>query len=205
MHDDKGVSQVYDKIAEKYAKQFSEVQELFEEYVSLLPENGRVIDLGCGVGTEAGYLSEHGFDVTGIDFSEGMLEQARKAFPEVDFRKADLREMPSDIGTFDGAVASYSLIHVMKADVPDVLQDIRRILKKEGVVFLGMQMGESGELFVDEPLEKGKRLFLNIISREEIEKLLSEAGFRILKSFSRRPIFGEELDFEKLHIIARKR
>lgn len=44
MHDDKGVSQVYDKIAEKYAKQFSEVQELFEEYVSLLPENGRVID-----------------------------------------------------------------------------------------------------------------------------------------------------------------
>lgn len=197
--------EVYDAIAAEYAAIYSGPTDLLEDFSRLLPEGAAVIDLGCGVGTDAGYLSEHGFDVTGIDFSEGMLEQARKAFPEVDFRKADLREMPSDIGTFDGAVASYSLIHVMKADVPDVLQDIRRILKKEGMVFLGMQMGESGEIFIDEPLKKGARLFLNIISREEIESLLSEAGFRIMKFFSRKPVFGEELDFEKLHIIARKR
>lgn len=205
MRDDQGVSKVYDKISEKYAKLFSEVEELFEEYVSLLPENGRVIDFGCGVGTEAGYLFEHGFQVIGIDISEGMLEQARREYPHVDFRKADFREMPSDIGKADGVVASYSLIHIMKADVPDVLRGIHRILKEEGVVFLGLQMGESGELFVDEPLEKGERLFLNIISREEIEGLLSEAGFRIMKSFSRKPVLEEELDFEKLDIIARKR
>ncbi|HWQ60187.1 MAG TPA: class I SAM-dependent methyltransferase [Candidatus Fimivivens sp.] len=205
MNDENGVPEVYDKIAEKYAELFSEVKELFEEYVALLPENGRVIDIGCGVGTEAGYLSDHGFDVIGIDFSEGMLEQARKAYPDVDFRKADFREMPSDIGKADGVVASYSLIHIPKVDVTGVLQDIRRILKEEGMVFLGLQMGESGEMFVDEPLKKGEQLFLNIFSREEIERLLSGSGFRIIKSFSRKPVFGGELDFEKLHVIARKR
>ncbi len=205
MRDDKGLPDVYDKIAEKYAELFSEVKELYEEYVALLPENGRVIDIGCGVGTEAGYLSDHGFDVIGIDFSEGMLEQARKTYPDVDFRKADLRDIPSDLGIFDGVLASYSLIHVPKIDALPALRDIGSIMKSGGVIFVCLQTGESGEKFIDEPLVPGARTFLNIMSREEVERLLSDAGFEVIDSFSRGPISDEELDFEKLHLIARKR
>ncbi|MBI2830315.1 MAG: class I SAM-dependent methyltransferase, partial [Chloroflexi bacterium] len=52
-----------------------------EELVSLV-EGGRIkpcraIDLGCGTGANAIYLAQHGFDVTGIDFSEAAIEKAR--------------------------------------------------------------------------------------------------------------------------------
>jgi methylase of polypeptide subunit release factors len=39
---------------------------------------GRAIDLGCGSGTNAIFLAEHGFDVTGVDFSAVALAKARK-------------------------------------------------------------------------------------------------------------------------------
>lgn len=41
-------------------------------------QGGRAIDLGCGVGTEAIFLAQHGFDVTGIDFSETAIKLARR-------------------------------------------------------------------------------------------------------------------------------
>ncbi|NTW75691.1 MAG: class I SAM-dependent methyltransferase [Candidatus Moranbacteria bacterium] len=205
MRDDKGVPEVYDHMADRYAALFSEVKELFEEFVALLPESGRVIDLGCGVGTEAGYLAERGFDVVGLDLSGGMLAQAKRDHPHVDFRKADLRDIPSDLGIFDGVLASYSLIHIPKIDALPALRDIGRVMKYSGVIFVCLQTGESGEKFVDEPLVPGARTFLNIMSREEVERLLSDAGFEVVDSFSRGPISDEELDFEKLHLIARKR
>src|SRR5438477_6219122 len=37
---------------------------------------GRTLDLGCGTGTNAVYLAEHGFDVTGVDFSPVALAKA---------------------------------------------------------------------------------------------------------------------------------
>ncbi|NTW30453.1 MAG: class I SAM-dependent methyltransferase, partial [Candidatus Moranbacteria bacterium] len=126
MRDDKGVPEVYDRMADRYAALFSEVKELFEEFVALLPESSRVIDLGCGVGTEAGYLAERGFDVVGLDLSGGMLAQAKRDHPHVDFRKADLRDIPSDLGIFDGVLASYSLIHIPKIDALPALRDIGR-------------------------------------------------------------------------------
>ena len=40
---------------------------------------GRAIDLGCGSGANAIFLAEHGFDVTGVDFSGVALAKARTA------------------------------------------------------------------------------------------------------------------------------
>lgn len=39
---------------------------------------GRAIDLGCGTGANAIFLAQHGFEVTGVDFSEAAIEKARQ-------------------------------------------------------------------------------------------------------------------------------
>ena len=52
-----------------------------EELRSLV-ESGRIkpcraIDLGCGAGTNAIYLAQKGFEVTGVDYAEAAIEKAR--------------------------------------------------------------------------------------------------------------------------------
>jgi SAM-dependent methyltransferase len=42
------------------------------------PEPGRAIDLGCGTGTNAVYLAEHGWEVVGVDFVGSAIRKARR-------------------------------------------------------------------------------------------------------------------------------
>ena len=60
-------------------------------------ELGKIISLGCGSGQDIeilGNLDPKTF--VGYDFSEGMLTNARKKFPDYTFKQADCREMIDD-------------------------------------------------------------------------------------------------------------
>jgi len=48
----------------------------------ILPDRGRILDVGCGTGRHAVELARRGFRLTGVDLSSGMLEQARQAAGE---------------------------------------------------------------------------------------------------------------------------
>jgi SAM-dependent methyltransferase len=66
---------------------------------------GRAIDLGTGTGSNAIFLAEKGFDVTGIDFAASAIEKARQAADEagvpVRFVVDDLTQLRQVDGTFD--------------------------------------------------------------------------------------------------------
>lgn len=68
-------------------------------------EAGRAIDLGCGVGEEALFLAQNGFDVTGIDISPTAIALAARHASEVGatvrFEVDDLTALTNDYGTFD--------------------------------------------------------------------------------------------------------
>jgi SAM-dependent methyltransferase len=80
-----------------------------EELVTLV-ENarippGRAIDLGCGTGSNAIFLAQHGFEVTGVDFSASAIEKAEAkaeaAGVEVRFVVDDLTDLRQVAGPFD--------------------------------------------------------------------------------------------------------
>lgn len=80
-----------------------------DELVGLV-ENGRIkpcraIDLGCGTASNVVYLAQHGFDVTGVDFSPAAINmgraRARDAGVEVTFIEDDLTNLHHANGTFD--------------------------------------------------------------------------------------------------------
>jgi len=56
----------------------------------LLPAPARVLDAGCGTGRVAVRLAELGYDVVGVDVDASMLDQARAAAPDLDWRLGDL-------------------------------------------------------------------------------------------------------------------
>ncbi|MGD8452088.1 MAG: methyltransferase domain-containing protein [Phycisphaerae bacterium] len=73
-----------------------------------LPAGAKVVDFGCGTGRHSVELAAHGFAVTGIDQSSGMLNQARQAAAErgvkVDWIQADITQYSPPAGRFDAAV-----------------------------------------------------------------------------------------------------
>ncbi len=204
MKDKTNVSNVYDKIAIKYSKEFSNPSEYLDFFLELIPKKGRILDFGCGVGVDSNYMFSKGFFVTGIDISKGMLEIARKNYPEVSFKLKDIRDIEEN-GVYDGIVASCSLIHIPKEEVPETLRKFNNLLNKRGIIYISLQEGSSEEVFVDEPFKPDEKLFLNIISFNEIKQLLDESNFSIIKHYQRKPKTKEELNYNKLFIIARKK
>ena len=68
-----------------------ELTELVEGPSALRP--GRVLDLGCGTGTNCLYLSELGWDVTGIDFVPRAVEAARRKAPRAKVVRGDVSRL----------------------------------------------------------------------------------------------------------------
>ncbi len=68
----------------------------------------RILDVGCGAGSNALFLARRGFRVSGIDIAEGAIEAARRrartARLAVDFRVSDALRLPYARGEFGGAV-----------------------------------------------------------------------------------------------------
>ena len=96
----------------------------------LLPDRGRVLDIGCGTGQLALPLARRGYDVVGVDISEAMLRIAtEKADPswslDLQVGKAESLEFPD--ASFDAIVISKLLQHVgeWKAAVTEMVRVAR--------------------------------------------------------------------------------
>ena len=86
-----------------------------EGLVSLLalPPEGRILDLACGYGRIAVPLARRGFQVTGLDLSEPLLDVAREraaqAGVHVAWRHADMRDLPAEwSGQFDAIISIWN-------------------------------------------------------------------------------------------------
>ena len=93
----------------------------------------QVLDLGCGTGRHTIWLAEQGAQVTGLDFSEGMLAQARRkpGAAGVRFVRHDLHQpLPRENEEFDLVVSSLVLEHL--ADLKQFFGEARRVLRPGG-------------------------------------------------------------------------
>lgn len=97
---------------------------------------GTVLDLGCGTGEMARYLSGAGFVVTGCDISAGMLAEAAAAYPRDAVQwvqlKPDWQVLPFRGGTFDAVIASSVLEYVRSPTL--VLAECARVLRPGAVM-----------------------------------------------------------------------
>jgi ubiquinone/menaquinone biosynthesis C-methylase UbiE len=93
---------------------------------------GRGVDVCCGTGAGLGVLSSvcQG-PVTGVDFSAGMLAQARRAHPDASWVRADVRALPF-AGAFDLAVSFGALGHFLPAERPALFAGVYRALRPGG-------------------------------------------------------------------------
>jgi SAM-dependent methyltransferase len=95
---------------------------------------GRGLDVCCGTGAGIPVLTALSQGpVTGVDFSAGMLAQARRAHPRAGWVRADARDLPF-AGVFDLAVSFGALGHFLPAERPALFAGVYRALRP-GAVF----------------------------------------------------------------------
>jgi SAM-dependent methyltransferase len=91
------------------------------------------LEVGCGTGTNAIWLAQHGFDVTAVDVSQLAIERARAkataAGVAVRFIAGNLVTMPEIVGPFD-FFFDRGLYHILRTlDVPGYLRFLERTLR----------------------------------------------------------------------------
>lgn len=171
----------YNKIAKQYTKQYFDDQSDFpylSDFITKLPQNSMVLDVGCGPGNFSSFLLEHNFQVTGIDLSEKMISIAKQKVPGVTFLKQDMRMLKFKDQQFDGILAAYSLIHIESKDLPKTLQNFYRILKDGGYLQVIVQKGQADQI-VSQPSRPSEKMFFNFFSSERLNHFLTNAGFII--------------------------
>lgn len=197
------VSRIYDDVAHDYHEKVHRTSDHITEFIKILPRGGKILEVGCGTGFDARYMMSKGFDVVGVDISTGMLGIAKKVCPKANFLQADIKTVEFDSKSFDGIFAAFSLIHLPKSDVPQVLEKFSTWIRPGGVIYIAVQSGESKERLIPAFFQKKGKFFLNVFSKEEIIKLLNNTGFSVVSCYQREPK-ENELKFIKLFILAIK-
>ena len=100
-------------------------------------KNERVLEVGCGTGTNLAFYQKSGSLVSGIDLSQGMLKQAkRKLGANAGLVHGDASRMPFADDSFDTVLAMLTL-HEMPPQIRlQVLNEMIRVSKREGRILL---------------------------------------------------------------------
>lgn len=91
----------------------------------------RVLDACCGTGDLAvAALRAGAGEVVGLDFSEAMLERARRKEPAVEWVRGDVLALPFDDASFDAATVGFGVRNV--EDLEAAVRELRRVLRPGG-------------------------------------------------------------------------
>ena len=201
----------YDAVAARYAGRFLHEldtkpfdRDLLTRFAAVLTADRRahgtgvVCDLGCGPGHVGAFLAEQGASVVGIDYSRGMVTQARIHCPTMPVGQGDMAALGLLNGSLAGIVSFYALIHIPRAQVPGVLRELHRVLTVGGTLLVAVHGGE-GSLHATQMLEQPANLDATLFSLSELTGLLEAAGFVIVEAHERDP-YDHEVSTRRLYL-----
>lgn len=109
-----------------------------------LLKGSKVLDAGCGSGTNSHRLAERGFDTTGVDMSAFALERARADVPEVVFEQGDLTDLRFADHSFDAVLCHGVLMHI--PDFTAAIGELVRVIRPGGYLVLAESNASSIEM-----------------------------------------------------------
>jgi SAM-dependent methyltransferase len=173
------VARGYDQVAERYLE-WSGLRpsparlRYLQVALERIPAGARVLELGCGAGLPMTAALAESRDVTGVDISARQVELARANVPNATFHQADMTTLAFGPASFDAVVAFYSLTHVPRDDLPELLGRIRAWLRPGGAFIATMGVEddpggiEHGWLGVD--------MYFSQFSARKNRRLVEQAG-----------------------------
>jgi SAM-dependent methyltransferase len=168
-----------------------------------LPSACSILEVGCGSGRDAAFLLKHGYEITAMDASHQMLEEAAKRHPELAPR-LHVAAVPFDSDCpllrlkFSAVLVIALVMHLTDDELKETINQFRGILNPGGTVILSASIGReeiangrdpNGRLYIERP-------------PSDIEKLFLGGGFERIASYQNsdsldRPVKWFTLVFEQ--------
>lgn len=155
-------------------------------FASLFGNGDSILDVGCGDGMKAKYLTKKGLVVTGIDYAEHMIEIAEREVPSAAFFVHDLYNLDAMYGEYNGVFAQAVLLHVPKRDVQMIMDKLVTKVRSGGYLYLAVKEQASGqreEVMVTEdeygyPYER----FFSFFTLPELQEFVKKSGLKTIYS-----------------------
>jgi ubiquinone/menaquinone biosynthesis C-methylase UbiE len=173
-------------------------------------KEGLFLECGSGSSQTSIQLKKHNRTYVAIDISEEALEEAKK-IPLIDKTvRADIRNLPFEDNSVDGVWNLGVMEHFLKEDIFKILEEFKRVLKKEGTIILFWPVTYSpAHIFFEIIISLGRLIKKKIKffpdepsvlhSKKEARDYMEKAGF-ISKEF-----FNFRDGFTHIVIVARKK
>ncbi|WP_113674814.1 class I SAM-dependent methyltransferase [Vallitalea guaymasensis] len=137
----------------------------------------KLLDLGAGSGTFAENFTKKGLDVYCIDISKSMIDICLSK--DLKGEVMDFYNLDFEPEQFDLIWSMNTLLHVPKKDIHIVLDEVQRVLKKNGIFYLGLYGGVSTEGIYEEDIYEPKRFFAFYLRDELLD--IVKSHFKVIK------------------------
>ena len=188
----------YSKIAERYANTFFHEldnkpldRKLYELFASRVPENGKCIEVGCGPGEISAFLNGIGVNITGIDKSMEMIEQAKRCNRKIKFIQEDVFKLSFESNCIDGLVAPYLIVNFSDNEIKRSFQEMNRVMKSNSPLLIVFHVGKNKKLKIMNFFEKSNKIVFILHKPEKIKKMLKDALFSIEEVIIKEPYENE--------------
>ncbi|HLR81140.1 MAG TPA: class I SAM-dependent methyltransferase [Bacillota bacterium] len=148
-----------------------------------LAQGANMLDVGCGDGYGTYRLSKSGYQVTGVDLSGEMIARAKERLrgEPISLIQGNVLQLPFENNHFDGVMA----INVLEwTEVPaQALIELHRILKKDGLMFVGILGPTAGPRANSYRRVYGEEVVCNTMMPWEFQQLALEHGLEYVEGF----------------------
>jgi ubiquinone/menaquinone biosynthesis C-methylase UbiE len=158
---------------------------------TFFPQNSLVLEAGCGVGAQTKIIAPKnpGSKFISVDLSNESVLQAKKLIESlniknVEFRQADIYNLPFDENTFDNVIICFVLEHLNSPQA--ALREVMRVLKPGGEI-MAIEGDHGSTFFYPESKEAYQAINCQILLQKqnggnsnigrELYPLLKSAGF----------------------------
>jgi ubiquinone/menaquinone biosynthesis C-methylase UbiE len=177
------VEHAYDHIAQWYLEWVSSDKSPRERYtkklLDKLPPSPHVLELGCGPGVPIlKMLLDHGAQVTANDISAQQIEMAQARCPRAEFVAGNMGTLTFEAESFHGALSFYTLFHLPRAQLKDMLAKIYAWLKPGGLFVFNLAVIDEEEIHGE---MMGYGMFWSSYGVLENREILEQVGFELLE------------------------
>lgn len=144
-----------------------------------------LLEIGAGTGQDSLFFMENNIDVTAIDLSEENVRYCKEQ--GVKAKVMDLYNLEFPDKSFDSIYSLNCLLHIPKSDIDFILDEIKRVMKKNGLFYLGVYGGRDFEGKNEKDNYPEKRFF-SFYKFEDYQRILANY-FEI--------IISEKINLEK--------